>query len=94
MFLSANDEKVASSKHIPNPRLESKNHTLFKTNTAGKPIPFGATRTCFCTYYSPYKVVPLLGFQFNCLSMGQINVVVIVAVVDVVVVVVVNVVYM
>ena len=63
--LITNDEKVASSKHIPNPRLDSKNHTLFKTKTAGKPIPFGAARTCSCTYYSPYIVVPLPGFQLS-----------------------------
>ena len=37
MVLSPNDEEVASSKNIPNSRLECTNHTLFQTKMAKKP---------------------------------------------------------
>ena len=37
IVLSPNDEEVASSKNIPNSRLEYTNHTLFQTKTAKKP---------------------------------------------------------
>ena len=56
MVLSPNDEEIASSKNIPNSRLECTNHTLFQTKmveidtlfqtkTAEKNIPFGAAHT-------------------------------------------------
>ena len=37
IVLSPNDEEVASSKNIPNSRLEYTNHTLFQTKMAKKP---------------------------------------------------------
>ena len=56
-----NREKVASSKDIPNSRLECQNHTLFKTKINALFMTKTAeTHTLWgCTYqYSPYKGVP------------------------------------
>ena len=45
IVLSPNDEEVASSKNIPNSRLEYTNHTLFQTKMAKKTITVGAGHT-------------------------------------------------